>query len=68
MRKRRLSGQFSLRNFQQEHDRENMHSAGNTNRSETETEVWNKNFPRFVKTDRRSFKKIGWNHCRNDTV
>ena len=31
MRKRRFSGQFSLRNYQQEHDRENMHSAGNTN-------------------------------------
>ena len=39
MRKRRLSGQFSLRNCQQEHDREDKHSAGNTNRSETETEV-----------------------------
>ena len=39
MRKRRLSGQFSLRNFQQEHDREDMHPAGNTNRTETETEV-----------------------------
>ena len=44
-----------------------MHPAGNTNRTETETEVWNKNFPRFVKTDRRSFQKIGLSHCRNDT-
>ena len=39
MKKRRLSGQFSLRNYQQEHDGENMHSAGNTNHTETETEV-----------------------------
>ena len=39
MRKRRLSGQFSLGNYQQEHDREDMHSAANTNRTETETEV-----------------------------